>query len=185
MPNPDLEVKDILRSIRRQVLDQNGLIEDRADDAPLARVGEIGASTTRIKTYLNTADRLRASLPPVRTYRSGGIARIELWIKGKLKRAMRWIVLDQVNFNSTVHQILAELHAVQERQERILAALTAAHESAQIESRGREQRQALTNEEQRASNEDLRLQLNESAITIDRLRRNFEDRLRKIEEGKA
>lgn len=210
MPKADLEVQEILREIRRGVLDKNGVTENGANDALVVLDDETAASRDRVKAHLAITERLRTNLPPVTSYRRGLVAKLELWVKGKIKRAMRWIVLDQVNFNSTVHQVLSELHAIQVRQEKVLAALSALQASMQIEAAGQEQRQRLVNDEQRAVNEqqrtvneeqrtlneelcridkeqsriteELRLQVNESATIIDRMRRNFEHRLRKLEE---
>jgi hypothetical protein len=203
MRKPDLEVEDILRDIRRRVLTENGATDDGARDALVDQDRETDASAIRIKTYLTMADRLRSSLPPVRSYRSGLMAKIELWIKGCIERAMRWFVFDQVNFNSTVHQILGELRVVQLRQEKILTAFEA---SVQLEADRREQKQRVVHEAQKAVNEDqrvlneaqtvlneaqtvlneeMRLQINESTVIIDRIRRNFEHRLTKLEQDES
>ena len=127
------------------------------------------------------------------------IAKIELWIKGRIGRATRWFVFDQVDFNSTVYQVLGELRAAQVRQERIISAFQA---TTRLEASERALEQRTINEEQRIVNEDLRVfqeeqrvsdeevrllleelrrQINESAVTIDRMRRNFEHRLGEIE----
>ncbi|HLN96973.1 MAG TPA: hypothetical protein VK208_00665 [Pyrinomonadaceae bacterium] len=41
--------------------------------------------------------------------RSGFIARVELWLKGHLKRATRWYAWEQVNFNAAVHHALRDM----------------------------------------------------------------------------
>lgn len=264
MGKADLDVEDILRGIRRRVVDKNRAMEDVSVPALVENVRETDASGERIQTYLATTDRLRGNLPPITTYRSGMTAKIELRIKSLIKRAMRWIVFDQVNFNSTVHEILGELHLLQIRQEEMLSEF---RRTVELEASRREKQQSVineeqsiineeqsiinegqsvfnegqkavneeqgainakqrlvnedqmainesqtvvnedqrainksqtvvnedqravneshsvVNEEQRAINEDLRAQLNESAIIIDRMRRNFEHRLTHLEKG--
>jgi hypothetical protein len=48
-------------------------------------------------------------LPPVVSNRSGATANIELWLKRVLRRALRWITWEQVNFNAATHQTFTEL----------------------------------------------------------------------------
>lgn len=48
-------------------------------------------------------------LPPVVSNRTGTAASLELWIKNKLRRALRWITWEQVNFNAATHQTFREL----------------------------------------------------------------------------
>lgn len=193
MPKPELEVEDILREIRHRVFSENGVMEEPALIALVERSGGTDASDVRINTYLATTDQLRRSLPPVRSDRSGAVAKIELWIKSRIERATRWFVYDQVNFNSAIHQVLCELREVQIKQEKVLSALQS---STQLATRRMEREQKLVNEEHkeelravneelRAVNEELRLQISDSAVTIDRLRRNFEHRLTQLEKGKS
>jgi hypothetical protein len=207
MPKPDLEVEDILEDIRRKVLNENAIAANGAQ-ALVDRDGETGASAIRIETYLKTTDQLRASLPPVRSYRSGAKAKIEIWIKSKIKRAAKWFFFDQVNFNSAVHQILCEMNAVQVRQESMIAEFRRA---VQLEAQRREQQlrafneaqkaineehrlsneeqqslliaeQRKANEEQNATLEHLRIEMSETAVVIDRMRRSFEHRLTRLED---
>ncbi len=56
-----------------------------------------------------TAGRTGNALPPVMTHRSGLVARLELWLKRALKRATHWFTWEQVNFNSTVSELLQEV----------------------------------------------------------------------------
>src|SRR3954453_18604370 len=153
MAEPEVEVEDILRDIRRRVLDGNGVKGEGALGGPLEHQRETDASDVRIKAYLAATDRLRSSLPPVTTYRRGGMAKVELWFKGKIKRASRWFVFDQLSFNSTVHQILCELREGQIRQEKILSALES---STQLECSREEQRQNVVSQEQEAIHESLK-----------------------------
>jgi hypothetical protein len=172
MAESELEVEEVLREIRLRIRSENGLTSDSVDLVSHRKETEIAG--LRIETYLSMTDRMRNNLPPVRTYRSGLLARIELWIKRQIKRSTHWFTLDQVNFNSAIHNILTELREVQSRHEEILSSL---QEPAQREL-------VRFKEEQGLVNESLALQISESAVIIDRLRRNFEHRLGKIETSK-
>lgn len=232
MPKPDMEVEQILSDIRRQVLHDNGTTGNTPRAMSLAgRQNGSDASEIRIQTYLKATDQLRGSLPPVRSYRGGAKAKIELWIKQKIKRATKWFFFDQVNFNSTVHELLSELHAAQVRQQQLFSEFQRVVE---LEARERDHRQnaindaqdvvndeqrrfndeqrsvncdqGLINEQLRSSNEvqrsvnqdqstlnerqsaaidELRSHLSESAVVIDRLRRNFEHRLTTLEKDRS
>ena len=47
--------------------------------------------------------------------RSGGIARLELWVKRRFKQATRWYSWEQINFNAAVHHALRDtLDALQQ-----------------------------------------------------------------------
>jgi uncharacterized coiled-coil protein SlyX len=48
-------------------------------------------------------------LPPVVTNRSGAPARLELWVKSRVKRLLRWVTWEQVNFNAATHQTFRDL----------------------------------------------------------------------------
>jgi hypothetical protein len=227
MAKPQMKVEDILKDIRRQVLDENGAVAGSRSEALVGSDHEGDASAARILTFLKTTEQLRGSLPPVRSYRGGVKAKIEVWIKGKVRRATKWFFFDQVNFNSTVHQLLAELNDLQLRHRNMLEDLG---RSLRLEAQEREQRRRNFNEEQKAINADhrlsiekqralneqqtlinkeqslvseeqrligseqaalieaqnatierLRIELSESAVVIDRLRRNFEHRLAQLE----
>jgi len=59
----------------------------------------------------------------VTTYRSGLLARVELWIKRQLKTATHWYTWEQVNFNSSVNSALNNSLAIFQTYERRLASL--------------------------------------------------------------
>ena len=63
---------------------------------------------SRLSAHLTTTGRAWDRLPPMYSNRQGGAARIELWVKARLKSMTRWFTWEQVNFNSAVHHALAE-----------------------------------------------------------------------------
>jgi len=183
MPKPQIEVEDILRDIRRRVFDDNGVEEDGSLQLAVERIRETDASDVRINTYLETTDRLRRSLPPIRSDRSGRAAKIELWIKRRIERAMRWFVFDQVSFNSAVHQVLCELREVEIRQGKMLSALAALQSSTQLEVDRQGQEQTLITEEQRAFNEEMRIANEEMGIANEEMRIANEANMRTANEN--
>jgi hypothetical protein len=66
------------------------------------------ASLNLLAAHLTTTTRAWDRLPPVNSNRSGGAARIELWVKTRLKSMSRWFTWEQINFNSAVHHALSE-----------------------------------------------------------------------------
>src|SRR6266550_403483 len=72
-----------------------------------------GESLNRLSAHLTTTGRAWDRLPPMYSNRRGGTARIEVWIKARLKSMSRWFTWEQVNFNSAVHHALSEtLHTL-------------------------------------------------------------------------
>ncbi len=63
----------------------------------------------RIDAYLTTTARAWDRLPPLVSNRSGGLARLELWVKRRFKQATRWYSWEQINFNAAVHHALREM----------------------------------------------------------------------------
>jgi chromosome segregation ATPase len=118
---PDAEVESILREIREQV-HANEERNARHRENALAAINESHPSTAsngqglledrqeavRIDTQLSTIARAWDRLPPVVSDRRGWAARLELWIKGHAKNAMRWFTWEQVNFNAAVHHALKD-----------------------------------------------------------------------------
>ncbi|MDX6443762.1 MAG: hypothetical protein QOH71_836 [Blastocatellia bacterium] len=79
-------------------------------------------SLNRLSAHLTTTARAWDRLPPLYSNRTGGSARLELWIKARLKAMSRWFIWEQVNFNSAVHHALAEtLHALAAYQQELAA----------------------------------------------------------------
>jgi hypothetical protein len=60
-------------------------------------------------------------LPPVVSNRTGTSAKLELWIKAKLQRAMRWFTWEQVNFNAaTNHTFLQVIESLDAYKKQLL-----------------------------------------------------------------
>jgi hypothetical protein len=125
----ETEVEIILREIRERVLSEqrarpaaasrrtapaggNGA-DDEAGSLQLTHRadGEVLAEEhlALINSYLTTTARAWDKLPPLVSNRGGLGAKIELWLKRNLKRATRWYVWEQVNFNAAVHHALRDL----------------------------------------------------------------------------
>jgi hypothetical protein len=109
----DQEVQDILQEIRErvragekpQIVNSPGVSDNspaRLEFAPLPPVDQQFAGLT-------TLDRAWDRLPPVVSNRSGTTARFELWIKSRIKRMLRWITWEQVNFNAAVNHTLHDV----------------------------------------------------------------------------
>jgi hypothetical protein len=118
---PDAEVESILREIREQVHADEERNARHRENA-VAAISESHSRTAsngqglfegrqeavRIDTQLSTIARAWDRLPPVVSDRRGWAARLELWIKGHAKNAMRWFTWEQVNFNAAVHHALKD-----------------------------------------------------------------------------
>lgn len=138
------EVEGILREIRERVRNENSVPatafrahRDETNDGaanggatvyetriePGCELREASDALLRIKLNLVTTERAWNRLPPVISYRSGLLARVELWLKRRIKRATHWFIWEQVNFNSAVHQSLGELYTALIVQEQRLSAL--------------------------------------------------------------
>jgi hypothetical protein len=111
------EVEDILREIAESVRAEqalsltsrpNGQPADIGMGATQTVDGSLKSSLARIDSYLTTTGRAWDRLPPVFSYRTGAVARLELWIKNFFKRTTRWYAWEQVNFNAAVHHALRE-----------------------------------------------------------------------------
>jgi DNA anti-recombination protein RmuC len=122
----DTEVESILREIRERVLSQQRAGQDVAAGSarPImtnggngagdsATGGMLGTATAEnralINSYLTTTARTWDRLPPVVSNRSGLAARLELWLKRRLRSATRWFTWEQVNFNAAVHHALRDM----------------------------------------------------------------------------
>src|SRR5689334_4542424 len=111
----DDEVVEILAEIKRRV----GTAPERPAGTTLespvvdtSRAVEHRASPlSGANGFANLAVMARAwdRLPPVLSNRTGTIARLELWIKEKLRAAFRWFTWEQINFNSATYQTLLEV----------------------------------------------------------------------------
>jgi hypothetical protein len=107
----DQEVVDILAEIRQRVASAQV-----APSVPAAtqQVGQQGSPTDSVVVKrhfasLSVLDRAWDRLPPIVSKRTGTSAKFELWIKSKLKRALRWLTWEQVNFNAATRQTFVEV----------------------------------------------------------------------------
>ena len=115
----DIKVEDLMRSIRERALEGAA---KQTDPSPSS--GDSAAKPlSRLQTSLTITGRTHDQLPPVTTYRSGLLARVELWIKRQLKRATHWYTWEQVNFNSSVDSALNHTLAIFRTYEERLASL--------------------------------------------------------------
>ena len=115
----DIKVEDLMRSIRERALEGAAKPTD-----PSLSLGDSSAKPlSRLQTNLTITGRTHDQLPPVSTYRSGLLARVELWIKRQLKRATHWYTWEQVNFNSSVDSALNNTLAILRTYEKRLASL--------------------------------------------------------------
>jgi hypothetical protein len=114
------EVESILDEIRERVRSDHepGLapvtlpVSDevgRRSAAPAETAAGNAESLSRLAAHLTTTARAWDRLPPLYSNRRGSTARLELWLKARLKSMTRWFTWEQVNFNSSVHQALSEI----------------------------------------------------------------------------
>jgi small-conductance mechanosensitive channel len=93
----------------------NSLVHGQAESG----AGE-SESLSRLSAHLTTTARAWDRLPPLYSNRRGTTARLELWLKARLKSMSRWFTWEQVNFNSAVHHALTEtLHALSAHQQEL------------------------------------------------------------------
>ncbi|PYS74114.1 MAG: hypothetical protein DMF69_02815 [Acidobacteria bacterium] len=113
----DQEVADILQEIRNRVRaagePSESIAAQGANGFSSEVVAEPGgpavAESRNGYPSLSIMARAWDRLPPVITNRSGTSARLELWVKAKLKSALRWFTWEQVNFNAATHHTFLEL----------------------------------------------------------------------------
>jgi chromosome segregation ATPase len=115
MANQDVE--EILEEIRERVrAGEQGRPQpsERERDSPsvLTETERSPQLTVLLKnSYSGLTVMARAwdRLPPLVSNRTGNTARLELWLKARLKRLTRWFTWEQVNFNAASHQTLRDL----------------------------------------------------------------------------
>lgn len=113
----DQEVADILEEIRSRVRAGSNPPETSAPTNSTVIELESGSEpvlpepppVTDSYSSLIVLARAWDRLPPLVTNRSGMSARLELWIKSKLKTALRWLTWEQINFNAATHRTFLEL----------------------------------------------------------------------------
>lgn len=108
----DHEVAEILAEIKRRVNSQQE--KSASETSGTAESSERAISTatpavTNGDANLPVMARAWDRLPPLVSNRTGTPARLELWLKRKLKRASRWFTWEQVNFNAAAYQMFVEM----------------------------------------------------------------------------
>lgn len=105
----DQEVVDILAEIKQRVVSTKSSEPPTkpSTNGTTANVPVIPANHdyASLTVLARTWDRL----PPLVTNRTGAAAKLDLWIKAKLKTAFRWFTWEQINFNAATHQTFKEL----------------------------------------------------------------------------
>jgi hypothetical protein len=182
----DKEVEDTLREIRERVRAGAQRTNATAASRVVNEAGELrptpqGAAVvahshshqaadalSRLEANLATAERARNRLPPLMSNRTGWVARLELWVKGKIKRATHWFTWEQVNFNSAAYHALRDalsaLTAYEQQLARMRAEITAEmaplqQKSAEASARLSEFESRLTKTEARINSENAQLRV--------------------------
>jgi hypothetical protein len=122
----DHEVAEILAEIKRRVSNaqEKPLAETAgALEKPTPSIANGSGSGVNGFASLQVMARAWDRLPPVVSNRTGTLARLELWLKEKLRTAFRWFTWEQVNFNSATYQTLLEVVESLNRYERYLSEL--------------------------------------------------------------
>lgn len=199
------QVEDLVRQIRTEASAQGAGSRDK-----LESLAGANGDLDRLRAGVVTARRAQDRLPPVTTYRRGFVARLDLWVKRKLKTATRWFTWEQANFNAatvtsleSTARLLAQLeadlsdlrssiqsHELAERDGSVavvdarLAKLESSVQTllTEIEAERTEQtrRIDLLIEEQRVCFRQLALEISETAIVSDRAKRNLEMRITEL-----
>jgi hypothetical protein len=152
MAETDVEI--ILREIRERVVSQQQAIANSA--APAIASGTNGSNgapdssaelqmtqgdsesvatdkLALINSYLAITARTWDRLPPLVSNRTGLAARLELWLKRRLRVGTRWFTWEQVNFNAAVHHAFRDMLPVLRAYEQELEGLRAEAETRRIE----------------------------------------------------
>lgn len=139
-----------------------------------------------LRSALDVTESTRDRLPPLTTYRSGLLARLELWIKRQLKRSTHWYMYEQVNFNSAVHASLNNMLELLSRYEQQITSIEARMTGLEARlnelSAAQQDRINQLTDEQRVSFKQLSLQVNELSVTVDRTKRSLQRQLEELEE---
>jgi RND superfamily putative drug exporter len=199
----DEEVENTLREIRERVR----LTAEFEADSPRAVVSSAANGshtpgnecatktaeiTARIDAHLTTTARAWDRLPPLVSKRSGGLARLELWVKRRFKRATRWYSWEQINFNAAVHHALRDVldalldlkQQLQQQREEMGATLEA--RAQQLEARAQQLEARAQQLEARAQQLEARAQqLEQNQIEIKTLRAEIESQRTAMEAYRA
>lgn len=139
-----------------------------------------------LRSTQEVTESTRDRLPPLTTYRSGLLARVELWLKRQLKRSTHWYMYEQVNFNAAVHASLNNILEVLSRYEQQITSIEARMTGLEARlnelSAAQQDRINQLTDEQRVSFKQLSLQVNELSVTVDRTKRSLQRQLEELEE---
>jgi hypothetical protein len=173
------EVESVLNEIRERVRREHQgnaarppEIAHEAEPAQLILANSQNGSTAReslnrLSAHLTSTSRAWDRLPPLYSNRRGTAARLELWIKARLKSMTRWFTWEQVNFNSAVHHALSEtLHALSAYQQELAATRTELRQEAAA-SQERFERSDQVAAAARTSIEDLTAELRKRAANLE------------------
>jgi hypothetical protein len=199
------KVDDLVRQIRTEASAQGAGSPDK-----LATLGSANGDLDRLHAGVVSARRAQDQLPPVTTYRRGLVARLELWVKGKLKTATRWFTWEQANFNAatvtsleSTERLLAQLEAglsdlrdsihgresterdgsiaeIDARLAKLESSVQSLLTEIQTERSEQTRRIGFLVEEQRVCFTQLALEISETAVVSDRAKRNLEMQLAEL-----
>lgn len=123
----DQEVVNILAEIKERVsAAQYPVMPRQETNVPNSQSSNVGTAAKADYPGLTVLSRAWNRLPPVVSNRSGASARLELWIKSKLQRMLRWLTWEQVNFNAATHQLFLDIVESLATQQQQLAAISKA-----------------------------------------------------------
>src|SRR5689334_3551927 len=107
----DQEVVDILSEIKHRIASTQTPSTAHPSNVNVLESRPVTLSSSNGSDYASLVVLARAwdRLPPVVSNRSGALASVELWLKRKLQRALKWITWEQVNFNAATHQTFLDL----------------------------------------------------------------------------
>jgi hypothetical protein len=111
MAERDAEVESVLLEIRQRV-------RDAATGAKACEANVRREALARIEAGIGVASRAWDRLPPVASERKGWRARLEIWIKRRLRRATNWFTWEQINFNAAMTDALRAALVLLREQER-------------------------------------------------------------------
>lgn len=129
----DQEVVNILAEIKERVGAARDPVMPRQEpNVPNSQSSIGGAAAKADYSGLTVLSRAWNRLPPVASNRSGAPARLELWIKSKLQRMLRWLTWEQVNFNAATHQMFLDVVESLATQQQQIAAISKATEELEL-----------------------------------------------------
>jgi hypothetical protein len=117
----DKTLTEIRERVRAQIRDQAAIAPINSQDSTPVTANAITLESLRAN--LSVIERSWNKLPPLTSYRTGPIAKLELWFKRLLKQAAHWFTWEQVNFNSASAKSTRDILTVISNHEEQLAEL--------------------------------------------------------------